>query len=258
MVTRIITAVVLIAVFLPLFIIGGPLTYLMVGIVGIMCMYELTSLRHENIPKWMRYLIIIMGTSLCFSSFDFFAWGLLTLMVVMFIIAIITPEFKLEDVTLFTTLSLFIGLTGHSVLMLGTMDGMYLIYICSITYGVDTGAYFIGKFFGKHKLNERISPKKTIEGTVAGFISGIIISVIFAIFVPEITYGLLGGIVYGIGLSICGQIGDLIFSLIKRNYSIKDYGSFLPGHGGMLDRIDSLLLNCCTFMVLTYLINLII
>lgn len=249
--TRILTALLLIAIFLPLFIIGGPLTYLMVGIVGIMCMYELTSLRHHAFPKWVRYLIILMATILCLTDFSLLSWSFFMVMVILFVIAIIVPSFTLEDVALYTMLTLFLSLAGFSVIKLANVDGMYLIYISSITFSVDSGAYFAGRFFGKHKLNERISPKKTVEGSIGGFLLGVIVSIAFSFFVPNITSGIMGAFVYGIGLSIFGQIGDLIFSLIKRHYDVKDYGSLLPGHGGMLDRIDSLLLNFCMFVILT-------
>lgn len=82
------------------------------------------------------------------------------------------------------------------------------------------------------------------------------VSIGFSFFVPEITLGLQGAIAYGVILSIFGQIGDLVFSLIKRTYDVKDYGSLLPGHGGMLDRIDSLLMNSCMFKVVTIILGL--
>ena len=96
--------------------------------------------------------------------------------------------------------------------------------------------------FGKHKLNERISPKKTIEGSVGGFIISTIVCLSFSfIFIKGFPIGL--SIVASITLPIMGQIGDLAFSAIKRHFAIKDFGNIFPGHGGILDRIDSLIFN---------------
>lgn len=251
MLTRALTGVLLVAIFLPLFIIGGWATYLMVAIVGAMSMYEITSLRCKNWPSGIRYLIILFALSLCFIDFKYFAYALFSIMAILFILAIVTPKFTLEDVALYSILCLFLGFAGNTILYFGLMDGMYLIYICAITFSVDTGAYFAGRFFGKHKLNERISPKKTIEGSIGGFLLGVIVSIGISTFAPNITLGTIGAISYGVALSIFGQVGDLVFSLIKRTYDVKDYGSLLPGHGGMLDRIDSLLMNSCIFMIVT-------
>lgn len=254
MLTRALTGILLVAIFLPLFIIGGWATYLIVVVVGAMSMYELTSLRCSKWPSWVRYLLIVATIFICLSEQHFFIYEIFTLMSILFAISICNPNVTLEDVSLYTILCFFLGFAGQTILSLGTNDGMYLIYICAITFSVDTGAYFAGRFFGKHKLNERISPKKTIEGSIGGFLLGVIVSVGFSFFVPEITKWLHGAIVYGIGLSIFGQIGDLVFSLIKRTYDVKDYGSLLPGHGGVMDRIDSLLMNSCMFQVLTILL----
>ncbi len=106
----------------------------------------------------------------------------------------------------------------------------------------DTGAYFTGSFLGKHKLCERISPKKTIEGAMGGIVICIISLFVFARimetnFDMTVNYPLL--IVGALVLSVIAQIGDLSFSLIKREYNIKDYGALIPGHGGAIDRFDS-------------------
>lgn len=113
-----------------------------------------------------------------------------------------------------------------------------------IAWATDTGAYFTGYFFGKHKLAPEMSPKKTIEGAIGGVIIAVIATVAYGV----ILYGnfyMLGMIKYAIvgGLgSIVAQIGDLAASCIKRDFDKKDYGALLPGHGGLMDRFDSVLL----------------
>ena len=108
----------------------------------------------------------------------------------------------------------------------------------------DTFAYFSGYFFGKHKLCPEISPKKTVEGSIGGSLWSVGIVLVYGLLVDkqfgvEINYIKLG--VLGVLIAIVSQIGDLTASVIKRKYGVKDYGTIFPGHGGVLDRLDSII-----------------
>lgn len=103
----------------------------------------------------------------------------------------------------------------------------------------DTAAYFFGSLLGKRKLIEHISPKKSVEGFIAGILFTIIASLIFARLYAE--YSIIFWIGFAAVIALFGTLGDLFESLIKRTSSVKDSGRFIPGHGGILDRIDSLL-----------------
>ena len=124
------------------------------------------------------------------------------------------------------------------------LNGKILIWFVLIaSWGSDVFAYFIGRHFGKHKLT-KISPNKTIEGAVAGIVGAILLGILFAVLCNTIwnvgiNYLLIGCIMAV--LSIVGQIGDLAASSIKRYCEIKDFSELIPGHGGMLDRIDSII-----------------
>ena len=119
----------------------------------------------------------------------------------------------------------------------------FLFLALFATFGSDTAAYFIGKAFGKHKLAAQISPGKTWEGAIAGLAGGIIISLLFTLDTPlQLPLDYWQAVLLGFLVSAFGQAGDLVESLLKRNYGVKDSGSLLPGHGGILDRIDSVLL----------------
>ncbi|MEN6370649.1 MAG: phosphatidate cytidylyltransferase [Armatimonadota bacterium] len=121
----------------------------------------------------------------------------------------------------------------------GSELGAWLVMFALITtWALDTGAYLVGKFFGKTKIAPSISPGKTIEGSIGGFVFAIIAAAIAAVFIG---IPLFHGLVLGALIGIVGQIGDFVGSAFKREVGIKDFGTLLPGHGGVLDRIDSLL-----------------
>lgn len=129
-------------------------------------------------------------------------------------------------------------------LLYGASNGKFLIwYIAIAAWGTDTFAYFVGSILGKHKLTP-ISPKKSIEGSIGGTIGAIMMSLIYTFCMNQfadlnISYLAIFGITFA--LSILSQIGDLAASSIKRYAKIKDFGNIIPGHGGMLDRIDSII-----------------
>ena len=136
---------------------------------------------------------------------------------------------------------------------------VWLIFISA--FGCDTGAYFTGMLFGKHKLIPSLSPKKTIEGAIGGVVVGTLLAVLFGLSVEtmfqldEVNTVLLC-FVTGIVGSILSQIGDLAASAIKRTVGIKDYGTLIPGHGGVLDRFDSVMFTApAVYYIMLFLIE---
>ncbi len=119
---------------------------------------------------------------------------------------------------------------------------LYAIFIGA--FSTDTFAYFTGVFFGKHKLCPDISPKKTIEGSIGGAVGCVLLMLLYAFilnkyFMQSISYAEIS--VLGVLIAVVSQIGDLTASIIKRKFGVKDYGSLFPGHGGILDRLDSII-----------------
>lgn len=137
----------------------------------------------------------------------------------------------------------FIGFLGsHLVMIRGLADGAsWLIILTAITAGSDTGAYWVGSRWGKRKLCPSISPNKTVEGA-AGGIGGAVIAALFMFFLLDVQASVVMVFLLAVFLSMAGMVGDLIESIIKRGTGTKDSGTLLGGHGGILDRIDSLLL----------------
>ena len=131
------------------------------------------------------------------------------------------------------------------VRIFATEKGIYLIFIPFVLAMVsDTGAYFAGRFFGKHKLAPVVSPNKTVEGVIGGVAATILAMVIYCL-TMQLSFGFaanyLYALIYGLVGSLAAVFGDLCFSVIKRQTDIKDYGDLIPGHGGILDRFDSMM-----------------
>lgn len=142
----------------------------------------------------------------------------------------------------------YIGwLLGYTVALRGLEDGRsWTFFAMFVTFGSDTFAYFTGKLIGRHRMAPNISPRKTWEGAAGGVIGAIGISLLFLLPHPVslssyLSWG--GAILIGFLVSFAAQIGDLVESLFKRNMEVKDSGTIMPGHGGILDRMDSILFS---------------
>lgn len=203
-------------------------------------------------------LVIILSLSFGWNSFLNLGLSLPLLFTFLFFILLVSELFRGVDGALFrisaSLLGIFyLGWLATYLLSIGELNpevphwgGSALILIFLVIWSVDTGAYFSGLAWGSHKITPQISPNKTWEGTIGGFLGGIFASLLLWFlssplhpFLPSLPlnhYLVVGGIA-GVG----GQVGDVIESLMKRDSEIKDASSLIPGHGGILDRFDSLL-----------------
>ena len=222
---RFITAIIIIAVLAPILYFGGIAFWALAVVFGLIGTYEMVCIAEKNWPQPLKILSYVFTLALIFSNLggvNYFFLVDCIVLISLFTILIFCPKVQIEDIMAFAT--------------------------CF----TDAGAYFVGRFMGKHKLNERISPNKTIEGAVGGFIIGVIASFLlgyFALVKPgKLPLNLV--IIGSITMSFIGQIGDLAFSAIKRHYGIKDFGTLFPGHGGVCDRIDSISFNTIWLYVL--------
>ena len=252
--TRIISAIVMIALFIPLLIIGEIPYLVMTTIFAVMGMWEL--MRLEKIPmviKILSYLVCIflIISSYIIKDFNPFNYYILTGLFLLYgslmIINNDISKFSYKDSLWIFICTLMLGFMFKNfvdIRYIGIYEVIYLFLISTMT---DTFALFCGKLFGKHKLT-KISPNKTIEGSVGGSILGTILPIVFLIIIgKEITMTI---IVETFLLTIIGQIGDLFFSSIKRHYNVKDFSNLIPGHGGVLDRLDSILFIMSAYIVM--------
>jgi len=136
------------------------------------------------------------------------------------------------------------GLLGVATPLRALPEGRQLIYflVCT-TWAADIGAFYIGRWFGQHPLAPRISPKKTVEGALGGLVASMVVAMAGSPWIwPRLTWPM--ATLVGLLLAIVGILGDLCESAVKRGAGVKDSGELIPGHGGVLDRLDSVMFAC--------------
>ena len=245
--TRIITGLLLAIVLVPALFMGGIFLHAIIGLLVTIGSYEIVRIFKNKWPSYTLWLFpllsLIMGISAIYLP-KFLLPVFILFFFVCITLVVIDERFEITDVSVavFFHLILLFVLLCYQLLLENNISHFFIIYIVCVSCLTDIGAYFIGFCFGKHKLNERISPKKTIEGSIGGIVFGTISGIVFSLICMP-TFDIVNIGIMSFLMSIVGQIGDLIFSAIKRHYGIKDYGNLFPGHGGVLDRTDSILIN---------------
>jgi len=234
---------------------GGLFFILLVALVAFLGLYEFYTFIQKlgiELPKEVfltNGLIFIFLASIKISNgliFDFFLFYIL-------ISILITQLFRSKQKnSLLNTALAFLGifyvgwLSAH-LLYLRSLPGgfFYVILVLSATWANDAGAYFVGRNWGKRKLAPQISPNKTIEGALGGLIFSLLATFLIGWWInsslPQFSFSLLHLFILGLLISVAAQFGDLVESLFKRDAGLKDSSNLIPGHGGILDRFDSLL-----------------
>ena len=261
MVKRIITSVVALAVFVGILFL--PPIYFTVALAAVILfmLYECYSATKADVGmKTIGFIsAVILMSSIYFCKaieWDTFAWATASIGII-FIIALhmITVVAKhgkrnYKDILSNGFLTMYIVISMGCVwLTKETFDTatMLLTFICA--WSCDTFAYFTGRFLGKHKLIPHVSPNKTVEGSVGGVVGAMVICIVYLLIVKNVfdtnmlqwSNVVVEGAVYGLVGGALSQLGDLIASAIKRDTGIKDFGWIFPGHGGFMDRFDSVM-----------------
>ena len=265
--TRILTAIVMAIVGIPILIFSQYIVYpITVAILALFGVYEM--LRTLGLEKnyLLSYPAYVMALSLPILAYFFSVKSTLTfilavaaalfiyLIYTFFVAVFARGKIKYSEIcTAFASVTyLVFSFTALSVIRCLENGIWNLVILLIAAWGCDSSAYFTGFLIGKHKLIPEISPKKTVEGAIGGIVGATLLMLLFGFIVSvttNLTPNYLVLALLGFVLSAISQVGDLIASLIKREHGVKDYGNIFPGHGGVMDRFDSVLSITTILMV---------
>lgn len=248
--TRTITSLAALAIFVPILWIGSwPL---LVGSLGlaIIAMSEIFMMKKKRFfsltgltAVLTAAVLVVPEEMLAFlptvltSHHLFYLSGMLLLAMTV----LSKNDFTFDDAGVFMLAALYIGTGFHYFLATAEYGFFMVLFVLMIVWGSDIGAYLVGMRFGKHKLAPLISPNKSVEGAVGGILFAAAVAILYGQFYNPFGFSLRTLFTMGVILSMVGQLGDLTESAYKRYFGVKDSGKILPGHGGILDRFDSML-----------------
>ena len=273
MATRIITGFVASCLFIPICIFSEYVVFpIVIGLLCLIGVFEMAKCLGFDKKYFITVPMYIIALGLPIFSFYaksifvkgevttslFFCALLLMFGMLIYVLSyVMLKKNKVSVSDMLTFYSMFVYVVGcfTSIVLVRYFTNSNYLYILVFlgAWVCDTFAYFVGKFFGKHKLIPEISPKKTVEGSIGGIVFTVISFVIFGLIVNlgfEANMSYVKLCIFAVALSIVSQFGDLIASTVKRQYNIKDYGNLFPGHGGILDRFDGVLLTAPTLFML--------
>lgn len=232
-----------------------------VAMISALSVYELLNATNKERPKFPEFMCVLMAAAIPFSPMPVFRGFLpLCAYILVFIEVCILIKYhktiKFEQFTSDFFFSFVVPVTYTMFIYLRDKNNMYvgLCYVLialAAAWTTDTGAYFVGVKFGKHKLCPEISPKKTIEGAVGGVVFSLICMLLICFGMQKLSAAYLSStievnymyiLIFAPILSLISMVGDLAASIIKRQHGIKDFGNIMPGHGGVVDRFDSVLM----------------
>ena len=257
--TRFISAVIVVLLAIPIFLCGGIWFKIAFYVLAMLGLREYLNVRakRKDFPIFIK-LIAYLCLTLIYFTFNIktnmaigadirYITGLLLVMFVPMLLYKDKNEYNINDACYVTSGVLLLSITMLLATVYRNIGLSLIVFLFLVTVLTDTFAYITGMLIGRHKLLESISPNKTWEGFIGGSVMGTFVSVMFYITVinPNISLPII--ILTTLFLSIIGQIGDLFFSAIKRYYKVKDFSNIMPGHGGILDRLDSIM-----FVILAY------
>ena len=256
MITRIISGLIIIVVLLGMSLINLVFPFgmnLIIGILAAMMIYEISEVfqLHRNWYYLIPSMAFGFGLPLISNAYWYGACcgGYLLLLAILVIVfhekIVFTTWASCTGLVMLiaTAMTTLVGIRNHA----GGHGAFYIFVVIMASWVADAGAYFAGSFFGKHKLCPTLSPKKTIEGVFGGFFLNVLAMLVYGFFYNllfcgnKLSISYLSLVLIGLICTVISIIGDLFFSFIKRSFDIKDYGHIIPGHGGFLDRFDSVL-----------------
>lgn len=256
---RVISAIIALLIALPILIIGGVWFKIAVGILTLLGLKEFIDIKETKKPlpnfiKIISYLfvsLILLNLEVDDNLIIRLDFRIITGLCLATLLPVVLyherEKYSVNDAYYVLASTLFLGVAMSFLDIYRSMKIEILIYLFLISIITDTYAYFVGCLIGKHKLLEVISPKKTWEGMIGGTIFGVFIPTVYYTTFVNSEALLINVILVTLFLSIVGQFGDLFFSAIKRYYGKKDFSNIMPGHGGILDRFDSIIFIMLAF-----------
>lgn len=250
---RLRSSVIIMAVAIALLVAGGPVLFtgtLVISLIGMWELYRILGFEKSILgivsyaAACLYYVLVALGLG---------GWSLVPLvfflMALMAVYVVTYPRYRTEQVLMAFFGVFYVAVMISYLYQIRVMEnGAFLVWLVFISsWGCDTCAYCVGMLFGKHKMTPVLSPRKSVEGGIGGLVGAGLLGVIFAlVFREHLTVFAhpvwMLGIIGVVGGAI-SMVGDLTASAIKRNYEIKDYGTLIPGHGGILDRFDSVIIT---------------
>lgn len=249
---RVLSSILLLLIFIP-FIIKGDVFFagivLIVGLIAFKELFDL-KLKERKLPLLLEVLAYFAVGFLILNNYQskelmvVLDYRILTFMLFAFMVPLViigdNEKYNLQDALYLLGSVLFIGFSFNLMILIRNYSINHFIYFLIITCFTDIFALATGKLIGSHKLAKNISPNKTVEGLIGGTIMGTFVGILYYLTVINNQIPLIQIFIITVTLSLIGQIGDLIFSQIKRYYHQKDFSNLVPGHGGVLDLFDSL------------------
>lgn len=193
----------------------------------------------DHRPMWLAGWLVMIWAFTIESGIFSESLGVASLLLSILLLVFLYPRYHIIDLAISWLGALYVGLLMGYIWKLATLEHHFwvILFALLLTWASDSGAYFVGKFWGKHKMAPELSPNKTWEGFIGGFLATILVSLLGFWILPG--YGCYQYIGLGVAVGSVAPVGDLFASGIKRGFFIKDFGRLIPGHGGVLDRMDS-------------------
>lgn len=253
MTKRIISALIILIVVIPLLLVGGNLFNFSVYVVSIFALREFLKIKEEKkpIPSFIKFISYIIITFLLLTNSKLkeltfsIDYRVLAGLFISFLLPTVLyhnrEKYSINDAFYLIGGVLFLGISMSLLILIRGKSLALLIYVILIAVITDTYAYIIGSLIGKHKLLEVISPNKSLEGMIGGTVFASLFGTLFYNLFISQTMPIYVVVFITMFLSILGQLGDLVFSAIKRYFGKKDFSNLIAGHGGLLDRLDSII-----------------
>ena len=254
---RILSSIIMLLIAVPIILAGKEVFLLGIAVLSVLTLKEILDLKksHNKVPSALALFSVLALIWVVFYEYrgGEFSYSISNRLLILILICYLLPtlfisknKYETKDAFYLFAVVIFLGIAFHSMIIVRTLNIYLFGYLLLIPIITDTTAFIVGSLIGKRKIAPVISPSKTVAGFISGsFVAMVLGSCYYYIFIGSSNMIII--VIMSLILSIMGQLGDLIFSKIKRENEIKDYSKLIPGHGGILDRIDSFI-----FVILIY------